>query len=685
MAKKPSKSGVTEIDVTGTAKKPRGRKSASQDGFEILENLDGVRANPTMYMGELGEEMARRVLKEKVDNAYDEHIAGRNNLIEVVVNYDTDLMIVADGAGGIPTDFKNLKSGQKTSIMTAAFTRMHAGGKFNDKSYKTSAGTHGVGVAAANAVSEEMRVWSNYNGLLVVQTFAKGEITSKGPHPVKTKKVDADVMKDLTSKSSKYGTIIASRLDQSVVSSSARRGKTLPKKFEKAEPDVKKVVEWLKYMANLNPGLVVKFAVVRKGKTKHASFCNKKDLAWIPKSMCDSRELNLIGKPIAHKSDHISCAVAWADHSDTDNFMSFVNTSPTADGGWHVKGFTDAVVQAIKPYMPKAKANSKGMGFKGNDLLIGLTGLFDWRMHGAQYTSQVKDKLASKVDREVYDEMLPVFEEYFKKNSRVAKAIVKRAQTMGKGREDLAAVVKSMANVKKKTKGSALPSALAVADRAKPHERELFIVEGDSAAGTAIDARNSDYQEVLPAGGKPLNALKAPLSKVLAHAEIQQMLTALGADVRTLDPKAENPILSTEKLRVANVILLVDPDPDGGHIAVLYLAAIFRLLPDLFKEGRVWCIEAPLFAAVTGGHLYGAMTWDECRKKAPAKVRDRDIVRIKGWGEVDETFLEPIAFNPATRKMIRINPFADMEQERFFRGVVAENAIYRRRLLGLAD
>ena len=144
-------------------------------------------------------------------------------------------------------------------------------------------------------------------------------------------------------------------------------------------------------------------------------------------------------------------------------------------------------------------------------------------------------------------------------------------------------------------------------------------------------------------------------------------------------------MLSTDNLRTANIIFLVDPDPDGGHIAVLFLAAIYRLLPNLFKEGRVWCVEAPLYAALHEGKLYGGMTFEECRAKAPKAVKDKNIVRIKGWGEVDETYLEPIAFDPKVRKLIRINPFENVEQEKFFRGVVAEDAVYRRRLLGLAD
>lgn len=665
--------------------KEKKKKSASQDGFIIAEGLNGIRLNPTMYLGNLGHDMAYRVIKEDVDNAYDEAVAGRNKLIEVIIDYDEDFHIVADGAGGIPTDYKKLEDGSKETIMTAAFTRAHAGGKFDSKAYKTSAGTHGVGVAAVNAVCEELRVWSNYNGTCAFQSYSKGKITSKGKDPVKVKNVDKDVAERLTLKSKKYGTIIAGRLDQTVVSEDARRGKELPKNYVHAEPQAKPIAKWLKNMANLNPGLEIRFSVIKNGKRKDFVFLNKKDLAWVPKAMCEERELGMLGKPLTYKSDHISCTVVWADHPDADNFLTFVNTSPTVDGGWHVTGFTAALATAIKEYMPANKKKGKGLGFNQSDLLIGLTGMFDWRMHGAQYTSQVKDKLASKVDREVYDEMLPVFTDYFKKNSKVAKAIIKRAQVMNKGREDLAAVVKSMAEVNKKKKGSVLPATLAVANKAKPHERELFLVEGDSAAGTAIDARNSDYQEVLGAGGKPLNALKAPLSKVLAHEEVQNMLISLGADVKTLDPKAENPVLSTDNLRTANIIFLVDPDPDGGHIAVLFLAAIYRLLPNLFKEGRVWCVEAPLYAALYEGKLYGGMTFDECRAKAPKAVKDKNIVRIKGWGEVDETYLEPIAFDPKVRKLIRINPFENVEQEKFFRGVVAEDAVYRRRLLGLAD
>lgn len=682
--KKLKKSKVAEGVEKATKK-----KSASQEGFIIAEGLEGCRLNPTVYLGNRGHEMAYRVVKEVVDNAYDEAVAGRNSLIEVILNYDLDTFYIADGAGGIPTDFKKLESGEKESILTAAFTRMHAGGKFNSDAYKTSSGTHGIGVAAVNAVCDETRVWTTYNGKLAHQAFARGKITTKGPHPIIVKKLDKDVSDALSQKLAKYGTIVAVKLDQTVVSEDVMRGRKLPKDFVKAEPIKETVSAWLRNMALLNPGLEIRFSTIQNGKREDHVYLNKKDLAHIPKLMCEERELGTMGKPFTFKSDNITCAIIWSDHTDADNFLTFVNTSPTVDGGWHVTGFTAAISAAIKKATTEKKpAKGKkagGQGFSGSDLLIGLTGMFDWRMHGASYTSQVKDKLSSKVDKEVYDAILPELEKYFAANPSVAKNIIKRAQAITKGREELAAVVKSMAEVKKKGKGNTLPAALAAATKCKPHERELFIVEGDSAKGPSVNARNRYNQEVLAASGKPLNALTAPLAKVLAHKEIGNMLIALGADLKTLDPKDENPKISTEKLRAGNIIFLVDPDPDGGHIAVLFMAALYRLLPDLFKEGRVWCVQAPLFAVLHDKKIYGGMTFQECRAAAPKAVKDGSIIRIKGWGEVNETYVGPIAFKPDQRKLIRIDAFEHAEQERFFRGVVAEDAVHRRRLLGLDD
>lgn len=674
------------------AKAPKAAKvkkqtgDGSQEGFVIAEGLDGIRMNPGMYLGQRGADMAYRGVKEPVDNVYDEHIAGRNKVLEVVIDYDNDLNVVADMAKGIPTDFKKLKDGTKETIMTAAFSRVHAGGKFNDQAYKTSAGTHGVGVAALNAVSSQLRVWSMYKGSCSYQMWQCG-VAKSGKDPKKVKSVDKDVMALLREKkASKYGTIVAWTLDQTVVSADVMRGKKLPKGYRHAAPDPAQLGTWLRNMSLLNPGFEVRLTLIKKGKRKEFTFHNKKDLTHVVKTMVEERELGSVGKPFIFKNDNITAALTWTDHADTDNFLSFVNTSPTVDGGWHVVGFRDALFEAIKPFMKESKGKGKKkQNFKQDDLLIGLTGMFDWRMHGAQYTSQVKDKLASRVEKEVYEMLKDAFVQYFKDNKKVATTIIKRAEAMNKGREELSAVVKSMADTKKKLKGNSLPADLISALKCKPHERELIVVEGDSAGGTAKHARNPDYQEVMLAGGKPLNGLKASLADVLKHKEVQGMLVSVGADLKSLDPKAEAPKLSTKNLRIGNLLFLMDADPDGFHIATLFLGVIYRLLPDLMKEGRVWIVDAPLYNVMHKGIHYGGMTFEECRAKAPAAVKDKEIVRAKGWGEVEPDVLEAISFNPKTRRLIRVNPFTSVEQERFFRGVLAEDAVHRRRLLGLEE
>ncbi|MEG0374171.1 MAG: hypothetical protein RR672_00940 [Raoultibacter sp.] len=230
-----------------------------------------------------------------------------------------------------------------------------------------------------------------------------------------------------------------------------------------------------------------------------------------------------------------------------------------------------------------------------------------------------------------------------------------------------------------------LDAPVPVYDATMPVHHNFVLGNGVVVHNTAKHARNPDHQEVMLAGGKPLNGLKASLADVLKHKEVQGMLVSVGADLRSLDPKAEAPKLSTKNLRIGNLLFLMDADPDGFHIATLFLGVIYRLLPDLMKEGRVWIVDAPLYNVMHKGIHYGGMSFDECRAKAPAAVKDKEIVRAKGWGEVEPEVLEAIAFNPKTRRLIRVNPFTSVEQERFFRGVLAEDAVHRRRLLGLED
>lgn len=470
-------------------KKPESAQDGSQDGFIIHEGLSGVRNNPGMYLGEQGEDMAYRCAKEPVDNAYDEMVAGRNKLIEVVFNFDTDLNIVADGAMGIPTDFKTLENGSKESILTAAFSRIHAGGKFNDKAYKTSAGTHGVGVAALNAVSNRLRVWSMYKKKCSHQMWEKGKAVS-GKDPIVVKSVDADVAKLLTDDVKKYGTIVAYTLDQTVVSADARRGKALPSKYRHARPNKDQIVSWLRNLTNLNPGLQVRLTFIENKKKETHNFLYTKTIDQLPKDLAEACDVNLVSKPFTFRNDYITCTFAWSDSSTDENLLTYVNASPTLDGGWHVAGFRDALLDTLKPFIktqtPKGGKRAT-LKFSSNDLLIGLIGMFDWRMHGAQYTSQVKDKLASRVEKEVYEYLQPEFKKFFDENPRIAQAAIKRAEAACKGREALQNVMRTISDTKAKARGGTLlPQLLIQASGCKPEQRELFVVEGDSAGGCFI-------------------------------------------------------------------------------------------------------------------------------------------------------------------------------------------------------
>lgn len=656
------------------------KKVESQEGFEVHLGLSGIRFSPGVYLGQRGAEMAYRCVKELVDNAYDEATNGRNSTIEVILDYDKDVYCVADKAGGIPTDIRTLTDGTKESVLTSAFMRVHAGGKFNTKAYaKGSSGTHGTGVAAVNAVCDQTRVWSNYKPLMF-QSFSCGETVS-GPSPIKVKSVDADVKEYLQELPKKYGTIVAIHLDQTVVSEDVRRGHALPKGFRKAEPVAEHVKEWLYNMAQINPGIVVRLKIIRDNKVQEHDLTNKKDLASVAKTICTARNLSPMGKPLVIDTDSLKASLVWSDAPDTNNFLSLVNCSPTIDHGWHVVGFNNALMAAIRPFLPKGKQT-----FTQSDLLLGLTGVLDWRMHGASFTSQVKDKLASRVDKEVYDSVLPTLTAYFDKNKTVAKNIVKRAQVMNKGRAELASVVKSLAEVKKKTRNSVLPANFAVASKCKVQEREIYIVEGNSAKGPCVASRDTYFQEVFAARGKGINALSNPIAKVLANNEVQDIIRCFGGDLTTFDPQDECPKISSENLRIGKVICLADKDEDGNQISVLMLTLIYRLFPDLFREGRVYVVDSYLYMALDkNGKLYGGNTFVECRIAAPASVKDKDIVRVKGWGEVDSRYMRPMAFDPAQRKLIQINPFASEAQRRLFHEIVAEGAEHRRKLLGLEE
>lgn len=664
-----------EIDVSGESKKAKKPVKYDESNIEVLKGLEVVRAKPGMYMGERGDPMVYRSVKEIVDNCFDEFAAGRNKLIEVIFDTNKNVYYVADQAGGIPV---GMHKTEKKSALEVIFTQLHAGGKFNSKAYKTSSGTHGVGAAATNALSDEFQVWTQREGQWYTQAYAKG-IPQHKVKECKAPKIVHDGH-TLDDKIGKYGSIVRFVPDQTIVSESATDKKS--KNLVTAKLNMKGALVWLSNLALLNPGLTIRVTAIGK-KTRKFTFLNKEGLPAIVKKIAEENELSLTGKPFVYQSETIDCVLQWSSHTDNDLLKTYVNCSPTRDHGKHFDGLSSALNKSLNEYKG---ARDK---FKIVDVLNGVIGSFNYKMSGAEYSSQTKDRLTSLVNKEIEEELLPHLSAYFEANKTMVKGIIKRANEINKGRAQLKDVMAAIAGVKKggsKNSDINLSAFLTSASRCKPHERELYIVEGDSAAGPSKEARDPKFQEVFKLTGKMANAIRTDLAKLISSKAIILLLQAIGVDTRKIDLEQDISKIhfTTDKLRVGKIMLLADADVDGKHINCLLLCLIWRLVPDAIREGRVFIVDAPLYSAFYNNVRYFGATFDAVSKQMPDRAPRNIISRAKGWGEIDSEMLRFVAFDPKNRKLIKIMPPKDGDGESYFKSIMGENTQVRKELLGIA-
>lgn len=610
------------------------------------EGLNGVRAKPTMYLGERGNNMVYNMLTEAVDNSYDEYAAGRNSEIEVIVDNKTGTYIVADKAGGIPVGTH--KSGLST--LELVLTKLHAGGKFHDSAYKTSSGTHGVGIAAVNAVSTELEVWTVRDGVCWYQSYAKGVPQTN----VIKQKIPRDILLCLSNKSM-AGTIVRFIPDQSIVS--------IDKK-ERAVLDIKRTVVWLRDLATMNRGLKVTLHVGSKSKT----WLNSKGIESVLTDMVKKENLETIVKPIVYDSGDLAFAVQWTSYSGDDGMQSYVSSKRTDEHGTHITEFYAAITAALEPYR-----NTKDK-YSAKDLRSGLRGVLNIRLSQAEFSNQTKNKLVSPLNKVVLNQTLEVFKKFFAENKTAARKIIGRANDAKKLEEAYKKAMSSIKTINKSGKGSTLLATILNSANCKPSERELFMVEGDSAAGTAKKARDSSFQEVMRLSGKISNALRTPLPELLQSKTIQNILIASGYDHTNQDP--------INNLRVERFYFLSDADPDGSHINILLAALFYRLMPELYTQGRVYVCNAPLFSCFYKGTNYFGDTFNECYSQLPNGAPKTIITRAKGWGELNPEVLAIIAFSPQTRNVIQLKPVKGKE-EQYFLALMGNDTAARKKLLGV--
>ncbi len=654
----------------------------SAEQIKILKDLEAVRKRPAMYIGSTGPQGLHHLVWEIVDNAVDEALAGFCNKIIVRILEDGSCE-VEDNGRGIPIDI-HPETG--TSALEVVFTKLHAGGKFEKGVYKVSGGLHGVGASVVNALSEELEVWVKRDGKLAYQKFRRGK-------PVTPTKIKQESGIEET------GTRVRFKPD--------------PEIFETTEFSYDIIRERLKEISYIIPGLKIILEDKRTGQKE--TFFSTEGLAGLVKELASESQV-LFRNPIqieGEKEDvKFSAALLYREESE-ELVLSFANTIRTVDGGTHLTGFKTALSRAINQFAPKIL--KKDIVFSGEDIREGLVGAISVFLPDPQFEGQTKAKLGntkvkSIVESAVYEKLVKFFEE----NPKIIETIVKRVFQTHLEKE---AEKKAREVVRKRAKDEIiLPGKLADCQIRDPEKTELFIVEGESAGGSAKQARDRRFQAILPLRGKILNVEKASLIKMLNHDEIQAIIAALGCGI--------GKDCSTEKLRYHKIILLADADIDGSHIKTLLLTFFWRYMRPVVENSHLFIAQPPLFrvreknqdiylkddielkeyilkrgltkilkvkddkeiSAVAKALLKGK--YDEVKKYGdPEKLleeaeqlgRDGIIVqRFKGLGEMNPQQLWETTMNPATRVLKKVTVHDAQKADELFTILMGEKVEPRR-------
>ena len=631
----------------------------SAQNIQVLEGLEAVRKRPAMYIGDISFKGLHHMVWEVVDNSIDEALAGYCTEIEVQIHADNSIVVIDNGRG-IPTDIHE-KEGR--SALEVVMTVLHAGGKFDKDTYKVSGGLHGVGVSCVNALSSKLKATVHRDGKIYEQEYVRGI----PQYPVKE-----------TGTTKRNGTTIQFLPDDKV--------------FTVKEYKFETIASRLRELAYLNAGLHIKLIDYREqedngnGKFKNEEFLSEGGLREFVNYLDSSRE-KLIPEPIYINNDKSNVPVEAAlsyNTSFTENVVSYVNNINTIEGGTHIAGFRRALTRTLKSYADRSGLLDKvKIEISGDDFREGLTAVISIKVAEPQFEGQTKTKLGNSealgaVDTSVGEELQHYLEEHPKEAKTIVQKVILAAQARHAARK-----AREMVQRKNVLSGTGLPGKLADCSDKDPGVSELYLVEGDSAGGSAKQGRDRRFQAILPLKGKILNVEKAQEHKIYDNEEIKNIITALGISFGT---EEDDKAINLEKLRYHKIIIMTDADVDGSHIRTLILTFFFRYMRELIEQGFLYIAMPPLYLLKKGKTEKYCWTEDDLESVIKEMAGDGkedsvNIQRYKGLGEMNPEQLWETTMNPDTRSLKQVSIDSAAEAEHLFSMLMGDEVGPRREFI----
>ena len=616
--------------------------------IQVLEGLEAVRKRPAMYIGDIGQKGLHHLVYEVVDNSIDEALAGHCTDIDVVINENNSITVIDNGRG-IPTD---IHPKEKKSALEVVMTVLHAGGKFDKDSYKVSGGLHGGGVSCVNALSIHLKVEVHRNGKIYHQEYERG-IPKYDVKEVGT--------------TDKTGTIVTFLPDNEIFHETVYHFDILQSR--------------LRELSFLNKGIKLSLTDRRRedeeGNFIKDNFVSENGLIDFVELIDENRE-KLLDSVIHMDTEKNGVPVEIAMHYNTsfsENIHSYVNNINTHEGGTHLSGFRRALTRTLKRYADESGMLDKvKFEIAGDDFREGLTAVISVKVMEPQFEGQTKTKLGNKEVTGAVDQAVgEMLTNYLEENPNMAKQIVQKVLLAAQAR-NAARKAREMVQRKNVLSGSGLPGKLADCSDKDPEKCEIFLVEGDSAGGTAKQGRDRFFQAILPLRGKILNVEKAMQHKVFENEEIKNMYTALGVTIGTED---DSKALNLEKLRYHKIVIMTDADVDGSHIATLILTFYFRYMKELIENGYLYIATPPLYLVKKGKEQHYCWS-DEERDLMVEKMNGANIQRYKGLGEMNAEQLWDTTMNPETRTLRQVSIDSAAEADRIFSMLMGDEVPPRR-------